>query len=519
LGLATTASAIPRFSFADLTKKLGDGKSQSGKGDPLPKPKYLPIEPSTVDQVRVSPSLSYKILIKEGESIGNGIFGADNDYLAFLPKSKSEGFLWVNHENISPYIGSDYKDGEARTQAQYDFEKKMVGGSFIEIKKNGDWWEVDRKSKANFRLDADSEIPLISDREIRGSKVAKGTFANCAGGVTPWGTVLTCEENYYGFTGEYEYKTGQSNPTKIIPGRMQWEKFEKREPEHHGFVVEIEPKTKTAKKLVALGRFAHESATTVLGKDGRCVVYSGDDAENECLYKFISEKPGSLEKGELFVANLKKGRWESLDFSKSKVLQKKFKDQTEVLLRCREASKLVGGTPLDRPEDVEIDPKTGSVLVALTNNKKRMNFSGSILRISEDGNDYLGLSFKHEVFLTGGEDTGFACPDNMAFDKSGDLWFTSDISDEIVGKFPYIYHGNNSLFYVPMSGPLSGKVFRVATAPIQAEFTGPCFSEDGKTLFLSVQHPGGASVNGKWTSHWPEGGTAKPKSSVIQIKV
>ncbi|MCB0415899.1 MAG: DUF839 domain-containing protein, partial [Bdellovibrionales bacterium] len=197
-----------------------------------------------------------------------------------------------------------------------------------------------------------------------------------------------------------------------------------------------------------------------------------------------------------------------------------FKDQTEVLIRTREAARIVGGTPLDRPEDVERDPRTGSMYITLTNNKPKGNFHGSILKIEEENSDSGSMQFKASTFLVGGKDSGFSCPDNLVFDHHGDLWMASDIAGDAMGNKPYDAFGNNGLFYIPMSGPQAGEVMQVASAPKDAEFTGPCFSKDGKTLFLSVQHPGETSESiDKLTSHWPDGGSAIPKPSVIAIEV
>ncbi len=252
--------------------------------------------------------------------------------------------------------------------------------------------------------------------------------------------------------------------------------------------------------------------------DGRIVVYTGDDANNECLYKFIASKPSSLSEGTLYVANIEAGRWESLDYASQPILQKHFKSQTEVLIRLRESSKLVGGTPLDRPEDIDIDPHTGAILVSLTNNKAKDNYHGSILKLEEAEGQYDGLSFTPSTFLAGGEETGFSCPDNLAFDPAGNLWFTSDMSGSAMNKAPYIAFKNNGLFVVPRRGPQAGQVLQVASAPNDAEFTGPCFAPDGKTLFLSVQHPGETSPSiDNLTSHWPDGGQNIPRPSVVCI--
>ncbi len=183
----------------------------------------------------------------------------------------------------------------------------------------------------------------------------------------------------------------------------------------------------------------------------------------------------------------------------------------------REAADAVGGTKLDRPEDIEINKK-GSVFVALTNNKPKNNYFGSILRIDEKNNDPYALTFSHSTFLTGGEPGGLACPDNMCFDPEGNLWVTTDISGSSMHKAPYTKFKNNGLFMIPMRGQFQGQAFQVASAPHDAEFTGPCFTPDGKTLFLSVQHPGERSKGlDKLTSHWPDGGKNKPKPSVIVL--
>jgi len=106
----------------------------------------------------------------------------------------------------------------------------------------------------------------------------------------------------------------------------------------------------------------------------------------------------------------------------------------------------------------------------------------------------------------------------MVFDKAGNLWFTSDMSGSLMHQEPYTDFKNNGLFLVPRSGPKAGQVLQVASAPRDAEITGPTFTPDGKTLFLSVQHPGEYSSNLEdLTSHWPDGGTAIPRSAVVAV--
>lgn len=470
--------------------------------------------PSTLDEVILSDGLEYNVLISRGDFINDRMtFGSYNDYIAYLPTGKNEGVLWVNHENLSPLFTSGYDPKTmARQRKNILGEMQEVGGSILKVKKERGKWKHDPEDQINNRITGASKIPFEWPELVAGYRSATGTIANCSGGVTPWGTILTCEENFDNFYGDHDYTTGQRTSS-----RLEWSRFfPKHLPQHYGWVVEVDVNTGGAKKHVSLGRMAHECATVKELEDGRIVVYTGDDANDGCLYKHVSEKPGQLSPGKLYTANLGEGRWEWIDMSRPEL--KKFKDQTELMIRTREAALLVGGTELDRPEDIEIDPLSGDVLISLTNNKPKGNYHGSIMKITENG-DYDTLEFSSDTFLTGGEETGFTCPDNMAFDAAGNLWFTNDISGSSIGKAPYESFGNNGLFLVVRNGDRAGDVIQVASAPNDAEFTGPFFAPDGETLFLSVQHPGEASKDlANLTSNWPGGGTTIPRSSVIVIQ-
>lgn len=470
---------------------------------------FSSLPPSLEDKLITIDGIESKILIRWADKINaTQKFGFNNDFLAFHPLDKDRGLLWVNHE----YVNSLFLKGPERTKANIDFERLEVGGSILEIKKKGNDWIFVKDSKYNRRLDAFTEIPFAWDEPIMGSKTAIGTMAGCAGGYTPWGTFLSAEENTDMFWGDRDRQGKETTKSW-----MQWDSVYPLPPEHYGYIVEIEPKTGKAKKLVSMGRCAHECAAVTKAKNGKIVAYTGDDSVNEHLYKFISDSDSSLEKGKLYVASLEKGEWISLDINDQPILKKNFKNQTEIQMFTREAAKLVGATPLDRPEDIEFDPLTGNILVALTNNKIKKNYYGSILKIIEKDNDPGSLKFEHDTFLAGGKDQGFACPDNMVFDPKGNLWFTTDISGDAVGNGPYEGLGNNGLYVFLRSGDHKGQVIRVATAPTDAEFTGPCFSPDYKTLFLSVQHPGEQSTSvTKLTSTWPDGGI--PKSSVVTLQ-
>lgn len=481
---------------------------------------FTPLKPTLADGLNLADGFNYEVLIRYNDPLGKGLrFGFNNDYTAFyaLNNANTDGILWVNHEYTSPMFVHEknydfLRTPRGRGKDYIDKEMATVGGSLVRVKKQGGSWKYIQNDGYNRRFDANTKIPFAWSEPIQGSRHALGTFANCAGGYTPWGTVLTCEENYDQFFGERNLETGE-----IEPGDYQWERWYNRPPEHYGWVVEIDFKTGEAHKLVAMGRCAHECATVHELADGRCVVYTADDANDECLYKFVGDKPGSIKTGTLYVANVERGEWIKLDHASNPTLQKHFKSQTEVLTYLRKAADLLGGSKLNRPEDVEVDPQTGAVYVALTNNKPKGDYHGSILKIDELG-DYTSRAFKAETFLAGGPEVDFSCPDNLAFDEAGNLWFTSDMSGSQIGKNEYEGLGNNGLFYVPMSGPDAGGVFRVASAPVGAEFTGPTFAGDGETLFLSVQHPGETTSDiAEPTSHWPNMGTALPKPAVVAI--
>lgn len=487
------------------------------------KNKSFAIIPSDKDDLILSEGLHYDVLLKWGDKINSHeAFGYNNDYTALTYLSKDRALLWVNHEYVHPLFVSGYTRETKRTKEQVTTELTACGGSIVEIKKNvNGTWSFVSDSKYNRRLTGLTKIPFAADKVVANKKFGIGTFGNCAGGVTPWGTILTCEENYDSFIGELSHEGEKSE------SRYGWEKYyPDHHPHHYGWVVEVNPRTGEAKKHTSIGRYAHECCTLAKAQDGRVVAYSGDDRKNEFIYKFVSNTKDSLDDGELFVADITNGKWLSLDINKSEVLKKNFKSQLEIQIHCRKAARLIGATPCDRPEDIEIHPSTGDVYIALTNNyssrdlkNPKNNFYGKILKIIPDNGDHGSLSFKTADSLIGGEESGVACPDNLAFDKKGNLWVTTDMSGSMMNKVPYKKFKNNGLFYIPLAGKDAGKAFQVASAPKDAELTGITFSEDYKTLFMSVQHPGEKSRSlDALTSHWPEGKGNVPKPSVVQIQ-
>lgn len=470
------------------------------------------LDASSADAFLTAKGFEHYILLKEGEAINpaGDKFGFNNDFIGLLERGKNSALMWVNHESPEPSIYSSGNTGGVKTRDQVLAEQKVVGGSLVQLKKSGTRWAL-QVTKNNKRFDATSPIEFAGGVNIAGHKSAVGTLGNCCGGQTPWGTFLSAEENYADYYGEID-----SNYKKERESAYQWDRYFDYSPAHYGWIVEIDPIKKTAKKLTSMGRFAHEGATTTVSK-GRVVAYMGDDADNRALYKFVADSATSLETGRLYVAQVETGTWVEISL-KHPALKGKFKDHTDLMVQVRQAAELVGASKMDRPEGIAIDPKSKAIVVALTNNKSRGNKHGQLLRLEEKDGDHTGPKFTSKTWITGGEKAGFSCPDNLAFDRKGNLWVTTDISASSLNKGDYKTFKNNGLFYIPMSGKFAGIAHQVASAPAEAELTGPCFSPDGKTLFLSVQHPGERTENtDKPKSSWPDGKGKRPHACVVAL--
>jgi uncharacterized protein len=194
-----------------------------------------------------------------------------------------------------------------------------------------------------------------------------------------------------------------------------------------------------------------------------------------------------LESGTLYVADLNKQTWVALDYATNEKLQKEFGSQADVLTQARQAGRVVGATPLDRPEDVEIHPHDGSVFLALTNNSKHGNFHGQIYRFVPANGDHASDKFTFEVFIAGGQQSGITCPDNLHFDSKGNLWVVEDFGATEDNQ--YAAYKNCGVFMVPTDGKNYGDPFQFASGPLGSELTGPWLTPDERTLFVDVQHP------------------------------
>ncbi|WP_066173603.1 PhoX family protein [Bacillus marinisedimentorum] len=477
-----------------------------GQGKPLTAP-FKPVSRSWENELVLPNGYHYNIIASYGDVINSkgDKFGDSADLTVYLPidaleggNHSEEGLIWINHEfpepeNYMKMLGINLDTFDVSNLKNYPqllkMEKEAVGGSVIHVRKEQGKWKMVKDDEYNRRVDATTPIkltgPAAGSSAVKGAKQVEGTLGNCSGGLTLWNTVLSCEENT--FYGE-DYG---------------WPDFTD---EHYGWVVEVDPfdPKKPVRKHTALGRFAHENTAMGLTKDGKVVVYMGDDKRDEFFFKFVSDKKFNktnreanfdiLEKGTLYAADLGKQKWIALDYNTNEKLQNYekggetfFKSQADVLTFAREAARAAGATPLDRPEDVEIHPKDGSVFLSLTNNSNHGNFYGQIVRFVPSGNDHGSEYFTFQIFVAGGRESGITCPDNLHFDSNGNLWVVEDFSateDNV-----YSDYKNCGVFMIPTDGKNYGEPFQFASGPKGCEVTGPWLTPDERTLFLDVQHP------------------------------
>ncbi|QIL86735.1 PhoX family phosphatase (plasmid) [Vibrio sp. HDW18] len=507
-------------------------------------------------------------------------FGDNTDGMSFFPIGEDRGVLAINNEYTNYEYLFEYQ-GKAMTADDVRKAQAAVGLTMIEVVRKNGQWVVDRQGMRNRRVTAYTPMQMtgpaaghdwLKTAEDPTGLHVLGTLNNCANGETPWGTYLTCEENFNDFFGtEHEGRVDSDQKRygiKAAPSDYQWHKHDARfdvtknpnEPNRFGWVVEIDPHNPNATPLkrTALGRFKHENAALLINDDGHVVVYLGDDERGEHLYKFISKhryQAGNneqnrhlLDEGTLYVAKFDmdqqelkgSGRWIELSFGKNGLTPENgFKDQAEVLIFVRRAATLVGATTMDRPEWVAVHPDKKHVFCTLTNNRNRgkegqpvggpnpreNNHYGQIVRWMPAQGDHTSDVFAWDLYLLAGNPTVhkgtlnagsanitaqnmFNSPDGIGFDAAGRLWIQTDGNYSNQGDFAG--QGNNQML---CGDPITGEVKRFLTGPIASEITGLTFTPDYKTMFVGVQHPGEEAA----PSHFPYGGTTKPRSTVMII--
>ncbi len=570
---------------------------------------FLPIAASGEDAVRVPEAYEANVLVAWGDPIGipgampafrfdasNSAAeqevqsGTHHDGMHYFPlplgsQNSAHGLLVINHEYPDHHLM--FSDG-ARDWSNEKARKSQhaLGCSVQEIRLSRGRWALVRPSRYAQRIHANTPMrlggPAAGHALMRteGSPDGKGcigTFGNCANGWTPWGTYLSCEENFV------PYFAPPGNPTPaearygFLPNRRyasHWSLVDPRfdasknrnEVNHFGWVVELDPydAAATLVKRTALGRFSHESAASAICRDRRVAFYMGDDQPFEYLYKFITARAWNpanraanrdlLDEGTLYVARFAadgSGEWVELTHGRNGLTAGNgFDSQAEVVIHARAASDLVGATKMDRPEWTAVDPRSGDVYVTLTNNGARggkdreganpanpraPNRYGHIVRWREAGGDAAATRFAWEVFALAGDPSHadeaqrgdvrgdlYAAPDGLMIDARGVLWVQTDVSPSALTKGEYSVFGNNQMLAVDAS---TRETKRFLTGPRGCEVTGACMTPDGRTLFVNMQHPGEVSAQGadpddpRQSSNWPDyRPDGRPRSGTVAIR-
>lgn len=500
------------------------------------------------------------------------VFGENTDGMELFHVAGHE-VIAVNSEYANRKINLPHaQDGVPTNADDVTLLQNLQGVTVFEVAEGDDGWATVIDSPFNRRITHNT--PIAIDGPAAGHDLMKtaadptgtlslGTMNNCGAGRTPWGTYLTCEENfngYFGATGDLPSdETTAAGYSRYGIGTDGWgydyHKWDARfdvsqnpnEPHRVGYVVEIDPSdaNSTPVKHTALGRFKHENAAYALAPDGRLIIYMGDDERGEFMYKWLSRDlyvPGGdrstlLSKGQLYAAKFNddmSGEWLALTPETTGM------SEAEISIFTRTAASKVGATTMDRPEWVAVNPRAVEAYCCLTNNKNRgvkpnaggddtsvngpnprdANKFGQIVRWRPNGNDHAAEGFEWDLYVMAGnpstqeglyagssninEGNMFNSPDGMQFDSTGIVWIQTDGKDNNTGEFEGM--GNNQML---AGDPVTGEIRRFLTGPKGAEVTGLTWSTDRRTMFVGIQHPG---------SPFPDGADSLPRSAIVIIK-
>lgn len=565
---------------------------------------FEPVPASTLDRVIVPKGYQARVLISWGDPIFPDApafrqgadasaqarqFGDNNDGMTFFPIDDERAVLAVNHEYTNyPYLFS--YEGEDMTLAEVRKAQAAHGVTLVELKREGGRWRIDVDGKRNRRITANTPVeatgpaaghPLMQTGADGTGRRILGTLANCANGVTPWGTYLTCEENFH-----FYFVSGDSSKLKDSHRRYrildrdkkgyQWHRFEERfdvaktpnEPHRFGWVVEIDPMDPSSapKKRTALGRIKHENAALTVDKSGHVVIYMGDDEWGEYLYRFVSRdrvdpahptanpkaNQDLLDAGKLYVAQFDgkqgegrgTGRWIALDWGKNGLTPENgFADPGEVLIFARAAADRVGATALDRPEWVAIHPENGQVLCTMTNNCYRgvkdnqpvdavnprpNNIYGHIVRWSPEGGDHTAETFSWDLYVMAGNPVvhgagAGADPGAGSANVTPENMFNGPdgLGFDADGRLWILTDGNHSNEKA-FAGMGNNQMLCAdpATGELRRFLTGPIACEITGLTFspdYTTMFVGIQHPGEGTESHFPGGGDSIPRSSVMMI--
>ncbi|MCY1708306.1 PhoX family protein [Pannonibacter sp. SL95] len=553
---------------------------------------FKPIAIATDSTIHVPEGYTWKVLSKWGDPLfssaapfsdetggdaasADKVFGENTDGMELFVIGNRQ-VIAVNHEYVNPEINLPKNDKGNPASAEDVMKlQNLQGVTVMEVAEGENGWGIVVDSPFNRRIT--HLTPMKISGPAAGSDLLKteadptgtqslGTFNNCGAGKTPWGTYLTCEENFNGYFGTTDAAFKLPDDYKrygiVAETRYAYEKFDPRfdvaknpnEPRRAGYVVEIDPSdaSSTPVKRTALGRIKHENAAVVIARDGRVVVYMGDDERGEFLYKYVSNDvyvPGGdtsklLDEGMLYVAMFSdEGTGEWLALTPETTGMK----ADEIAVFTRMAASKVGATTMDRPEWVAVNPVAIEAYCCLTNNTRRgevkdgkmrtnaggdqmtlnavnpreKNGYGQIVRWYPANNDHADAAFKWDLFAMAGnpvvhrdsayagsqninEGNMFNSPDGMMFDTTGLVWIQTDGEDSNEGDFAG--QGNNQML---AGDPVTGRIERFLTGPKGSEVTGLTWSADKRTMFVGIQHP---------DAPFPEGEGKLPRSAIIAIK-
>lgn len=561
-GSASQAATISRFGFnpipvaTDHTVHVPEGYNWSrvvSWGDPLTSD-AAPFDEATGGDLASS----------------DKVFGENTDGMELF-EYQGHQLIAVNHEYANPKLNLAANEGGVPLSSDDVLKlQNLQGLAVFEVVEGADGWEVVVDSPFNRRITQNTPMtiagPAAGHRLLQtaadpAGTTVLGTMNNCGAGKTPWGTYLTCEENFNGYFGipdqpeDWNHTDAFKRYGVGNKGRYSYENFDARfdlsqnpnEPNRFGYIVEIDPTdpNSTPVKRTALGRFKHENAAVTLAADGRVVVYMGDDERGEFMYKYVSNgayqtggtTEGLLDDGVLYAAKFYDngtGEWLALTPESTGM------DAAEILIHSRIAGSAVGATTMDRPEWVAVNPLAVEGYCCLTNNKNRgikpnaggddtspngpnpreANKYGQIVRWYPENDNHAAVDFTWDLYVMAGNpdvadgaykgsdnvNSGnmFNSPDGMMFDSKGMLWIQTDGDDSNEGEFAGM--GNNQML---VGDPVTGEIARFMTGPKGSEVTGITWSSDRRTLFVGIQHP---------AAPFPMGEGKLARSSVVAIK-
>ncbi len=549
----------------------------------------LPIQ--TDSTVHVPPGYRWSTLVRYGDPLfsdapafsqterlpadrADRVFGENTDGMELFEIDGME-VIAVNSEYVNRKINLPHnEDGKVMTADDVMVLQKLQGVNIFEAERTDDGWSVKVDSPFNRRITHLTEIDITgpaaghdllkTEADPTGTRVL-GTMNNCGAGKTPWGTYLTCEENFNGYFGSTDGNFERPDDFRRyginLEGRYTYEVHDARydisknpnEPYRHGYVTEIDPSdpTSTPKKRTALGRFKHENAACVIAPSGHLVVYMGDDERGEYMYKYVSNNtyaPGGdtddlMENGRLYTARFNwDGTGEWLELTEEATGMSK----AEICVLTREAALRVGATTMDRPEWVAVNTVAAEGYCALTNNSRRNvltddgklrtnaagqemtinapnpraeNRYGQIVRWYPSNDDHATDTFRWDLYVMAGNpdvhDDAYAgsanissgnmfnSPDGMMFDSAGILWIQTDGNDS--NEDGFVGMGNNQML---AGDPVTGEIRRFLTGPKGSEVTGLTWSADRRTMFVGIQHP---------SSPFPDGEGTLARSSIVAV--